>query len=375
MPQKILFLTLKTFSLTGGIEKVCRCLAMVLTSIASKEQQVRMISLCDDCADVQEKYFPRQYFKGFNNNKLKFSIIALRQALKSDILILSHINLLAIAFLAKKIRPEKRIILFAHGIEVWRPIRTWKRRFIQRHVEIWAVSDYTSEQMQNLHHITKSHIEILNNCLDPFITIPSSFDKPKGLLKRYQLNIDQPVLFTLTRLSSSELYKGYDLVIKAIPKLLEQFPTLTYLIAGKADQLEKKRIDTLIADLNLEKHVILVGFLPDEELTDHFLLADVFVMPSRKEGFGIVFIEAAACGCSVIAGNQDGSVDALLNGDLGQLIDPTDQTAITEAIVKSLKQPKTPESAAKIQKLCLQHFNFENYQKKVVQLLDNRISD
>ena len=78
----------------------------------------------------------------------------------------------------------------------------------------------------------------------------------------------------------------------------------------------------LVEEKNLTNNFILTGYIEDKELTDHYLLADVFVMPSTQEGFGIVFLEALVCGLPVIAGNKDGSVDALLNGKLGKLIDP-----------------------------------------------------
>lgn len=77
---------------------------------------------------------------------------------------------------------------------------------------------------------------------------------------------------------------------------------------------------------------MLTGFIPDHELEDHYNLCDVFAMPSKGEGFGIVFLEAMACGKPVLAGNKDGSVDAVLNGELGVLVDPDDVAQITEAL-------------------------------------------
>ncbi|RZK06998.1 MAG: glycosyltransferase [Flavobacterium sp.] len=268
----------------------------------------------------------------------------------------------------KKIYPQKRIILMAHGIEVWQNLSNWKVQFLKKHCEIWAVSRYTASKLI-AKGISDSKIQILNNCLDPFFKLPESFQKPQHLLERYQLSSDQPIIFTLTRLSSLEKYKGYDIVINSLKELLVVHPKLHYILAGKADEEEKERILNLIKSNDLEKHITLTGFLKDEEVNDHYLLADLFVMPSQGEGFGIAFIEAAACGCAAIAGNKDGSIDALLNGELGTLIDPDDTMELRKAIENSLAIIKSAEKSRLLQEKCKMHFSFESYKKNVLDLL------
>lgn len=371
MPKKILFLTLKTFSFTGGIEKVCRVFTRTLYDLSVKDLIIpKAFSMYDNQKDRDSKYILKEQFKGFKGKQVEFSLSALAEGIRSHTVILSHINLLFIALLIKKLSPKTKIILFAHGIEVWRDLKKWKQTFLQKECdEIWAVSTYTANDLQERHKVPADRIKVVHNCLDPFLEIPTDFSKPEELLKRYQLNYSDPVLFTLTRLSSSELYKGYDLVIKTMPALIKSFPTLKYLIAGKADFEEKNRLTQLIKDHQLEEQVILLGFVPEEELSDHFLLADVFVMPSRKEGFGIVFIEAAACGCKIIGGNQDGSVDALLNGELGTLISPTDKNEILEAISTEVLKNRTNESSLDIQNRCMEHFSYKAYSGRIKELI------
>src|SRR5205814_1963178 len=123
-------------------------------------------------------------------------------------------------------------------------------------------------------------------------------------------------------------------------KLSKQFP-VRYLFAGKYDAAEKSRLDTLIKELNITGLVVFTGFVPDEKLAAHYSLATAYVMPSEKEGFGISFIEAMYYGVPVIAGNRDGSVDALCNGKLGTLVDPRNQEDITGAIQKVIENKKT----------------------------------
>ena len=105
---------------------------------------------------------------------------------------------------------------------------------------------------------------------------------------------------------------------------------------------------------------------------DHFLLADVFIMPSRKEGFGIVFIEAMACGLPVIAGNKDGSCDALQNGALGSLIDPDNEAEILNALQQTFQkngQLSNPKSKARLQQKVKETFGFETYKHNLEKLL------
>lgn len=371
MSKKVLFLTLRTFSFTGGIEKVCRVFTRTLYDMSVNDLvEPRSYSMYDKTSDRDAKYILKGQFKGFFKRRISFSIAAVAEGIRSQTVILSHINLLIFALLIKRLSPKTNIVLIVHGIEVWRDIKDWKARFLRNHCdEIWAVSAYTANKMQELHQVPAERIKVVHNCLDPFLEIPDSFKKPEDLLKRYKLKETNPIIFTLTRLSSTELYKGYDLVIQAMPRLLETYPNLKYLIAGKADFSERNRLIQLIKLHRLEHCVYLVGFIPDEELSEHFLLADAFIMPSRKEGFGIVFIEAAACGCKTIGGNQDGSVDALLNGKLGTLVNPTDIDAICEAVETNLNTARTVESSQAIQNLCMEHFSYTVYYKRIKELI------
>jgi len=99
-----------------------------------------------------------------------------------------------------------------------------------------------------------------------------------------------------------------------------------YLIAGRGD--DQSRLEQLAAGAGVRDRVRFAGFVPTAELCAHYQLCDIFAMPSTGEGFGIVFLEAMACGKPVLAGDQDGSTEPLMDGQLGALVDPTDVPAI-----------------------------------------------
>lgn len=110
----------------------------------------------------------------------------------------------------------------------------------------------------------------------------------------------------------TERYKGHDRVLEVIPSLLERFPNLVYVIAGDGD--DRLRLEKLAKDLGVHAAVRFTGRIDNNDLPDLYRMADVFVMPSTGEGFGIVFLEAMACGVPAVGSDSDGSIDALGEG-------------------------------------------------------------
>ena len=279
---------------------------------------------------------------------------------------LSHINLLLVGYLIKRLSPKTKLVLFAHGIEVWKPLPGWKRKMLARIDLILPVSGFTKKVMQDVYGLPDTRFRVVNNCLDPFLTPRVTNGRSKLLMDRYGLKVGDEVLMTLSRLSEKERYKGYDKVLLALKALKPDHPNLRYLIIGKYDDVEKERVDEIIDKLHLKDSVVFAGFIPDEEIAEHFNLADVYVMPSEKEGFGIVFIEAMFYGLPVIAGNVDGSVDALCNGSLGLLVNPEKEEEVLEAIRSVVENNSF--YIPSIQKLN-DNFSFPVYKHKLKQLI------
>ncbi len=364
----MLFLTLKIFSATGGIEKVCRVAGKAMYEMTLiKPMAVQVFCMYDKQSDADDnRYFPTEMFRGFNTRKISFIYAAVKKALKCDVIVLSHINLLLVGWLIKKIRPSVKLIMFAHGIEVWSSLSRARKMMINYCDEIICVSNYTKQRIIELHNIPPQKCKVLNNCLDPFLTLPDLGKKSSELLSKYGFNESNKILFTLTRMSVKDRYKGYDKVLDAIVALKKDYPEIRYLIAGGFEPAEKKFMDERILTLQLTENVAMAGYVPDEDLAAHFSLADLYIMPSMKEGFGIVFIEAMYYGLPVIAGNIDGSVDALCNGDLGLLVDPYNPVEIKEAIKKLLvnKNMYLPN-----RETLMTNFSYETYKNRLEQMV------
>lgn len=362
-----MFLYLTGFSNTGGIEKFNRSLLKALHELSVDGVcDADAFSSYDDASD--EKYFPKKRFKGFKKNRLYFLFYTLFVAFKYEQLYIGHINLAVLACWIKRLKPSIKLVTIVHGIEAWKEQTGYKKRLLERSDLILSVSQYTKDQvLQKNATISANSIQLFPNTLDPYFKLPVHFQKPAYLLQRYNLSTQDPLLLTITRLSFSEKDKGYDRVMQVLLSIKNTYPSLKYLLGGKGDEGETARIKNKIHELNLDNQVVLTGFIDDEELIDHFLLGDVFIMPSKKEGFGIVFIEALACGKIVIAGSKDGSVDALLNGELGVLVDPDSLNEIEAAILAALQNnTHVPFS---LQKKVNEVFGFRQYKKRLASIL------
>jgi glycosyltransferase involved in cell wall biosynthesis len=364
--SNILFCTLRTFSKTGGIEKVSRIISKALVEIAvSSNSNIEMISLYDKTSDAnQNSYFPLKQFRGFDKHTIPFILSALRKSRNAKIILLSHVNLLAVGWLIKLLAPSKKLVLLNHGIEVWDKLTFPKSLFIKSCDYFISVSNYTKHILSDVNNIPVEKISVLNNCLDPFLPIP---DDCRKNVYREKLGIpfNAKVVLTLTRISITERRKGYINVIKALADLKEVHNDVFYIIAGGYDQQEHAFIMETAKSFNLENNIRMSGFIDDNDLPGLFSASDIYVMPSKKEGFGIVFIEAMYYGLPVIGGNQDGSVDALQNGEFGIQIPPDDLDALKSAMLKIFSHYPIRENSSRILGKC----GYVQYKQRLSELL------
>jgi len=165
-------------------------------------------------------------------------------------------------------------------------------------------------------------------------------------------------------MSSKEQYKGFDQVLETLPDIIIKVPEIIYMVVGDGE--DKERLAEKAQDLGVANNFIQTGFVDEDIKADYFRLADVYVMPSKGEGFGFVFLEAMACGVPVIASKIDGGRDAVCNGKLGLLVDPDDADNIKKSILQALKMPrKIPEG--------LNRFSFDNFSKRLYDIIESSL--
>jgi phosphatidyl-myo-inositol dimannoside synthase len=287
--------------------------------------------------------------------RLAYSLAALWTAITAQPIGLVFCGHLFMAPLAAVIARILKIPLWIqiHGIEAWREYSALQRWSVESATIVTSVSRYTRWRLLERVGIDPARVKVLPN------TVNAQYHpgpKPAYLLDRHAAT-GKKVLLTVSRLASSEQYKGHDRVICALPQVLSQHPNSIYLIVGDGD--DRPRLESLAVKCGVPQNVQFTGFVPAEELPDYFRLADVFVMPSVAEGFGIVFLQAMATGMCVIAGSHDGSRDALCDGALGTLVDPEDSEKLAAAILAALDNPaRTGDRATRFRPdLFVEHVN------------------
>lgn len=354
----MLFLTLNTFSTMGGIEKVCRTASKVFEDLAIRDKTGFHIFSMYDTSDANtEPYVMKRRLKSFAGQRIKFVLNSVYNGISDDTVVLSHIHLASVGLWIKRLSPRTRVILMAHGIEVWKAASAVQKTFLKKCDLVVAVSEYTRKRLMADYAV--KDIQVINNCIDPFLREPSS--ERSIVRQKSGFAPDDFVILTVSRLTAGEVNKNYDKVLISMRDLKPQIPHLKYLFVGKYEDEEKQRVEREAADLGLGGDVVFTGYIPDGDLSSYYNASDLYVMPSKKEGFGITFIEAMYFGLPVIGGNRDGSVDALLNGKLGLLVDPERQDEITAAIAKIFvnRQSFKPN-----RQLVLDNFGFGVYEKK-----------
>ena len=148
MSKKVILYTLQTFSSTGGIQKMTRTLAHALYHISKqKSWNFELWSVYDSRYDLMNQYLPDEAFTGFGRNKVKLGLKTLSKGVRSDIVILSHVNLALMGVIIKIANPKCKVWLVAHGIEVWRPLSFVKKMLVKRFCDkIICVSSFTKSR-------------------------------------------------------------------------------------------------------------------------------------------------------------------------------------------------------------------------------------
>lgn len=236
---------------------------------------------------------------------------------------------------------RKKIISYVHAEEVttkagtglWASfLRYGCKKVLHKSEKIIVVSRFTKDILKE-RGFDAEKIEIITNGVD--INKYFRVSKSQNLIRKYNLD-GKKVILTVARLVPK---KGIDVVIKSLPEIVARCPELIYLVVGSG--VDRPRLERLAVENNVADNVIFAGFISDDEINNIINLADIFVMPNRAidgdtEGFGLVFLEASACGVPVVGGVDGGTADAILDGITGFRIDGTDTTAITQRMIQLL---------------------------------------
>lgn len=223
--------------------------------------------------------------------------------------------------------------LFVYGGDILSiylsPIRrVFESRLLSNIDGFIAISNFTRDILMDKFYVPSQRIKILN---------------PGTNFARFQakgsVSIDgwptlRQKILTVGRLVD---YKGFDMVVKSVAQLVKAGLDVGYIVVGRGN--DRPRLEKLAASLGIGHRVHFAGFVPDKDLPLYYNACHVFALVSRQtrsggnvEGFGIVFLEANACGKPVIGGRSGGMADAIADRETGLLVDPTSLEAICQAL-------------------------------------------
>ena len=232
-----------------------------------------------------------------------------------------------------------KTMIYVHGEEV--SMDSYNARFgrrRQKHLDtadmVVAVSSFTRANLVNNYHLPEHKTALISNGVDT-ARFHRVGDASK-VIERLGLT-SKRILLGVGRLVPR---KGFDQVITCFRRILERVPNAHFVLVGEGP--DKPRLQKLVKRERIEDHVTLCGTLDHDDLVRAYSAADVFIMPNRDmpdrntEGFGLVFLEAGACGTPVIGGNAGGVTDAIQDGATGILVDGQNKDDIVRAAVKIL---------------------------------------
>ena len=369
--MRIVILATELSPMTGGIQRYTQALALAAAKVVGPTKVLVLpfngtypaaqseYMLNDKLARLQRLWgvVPRRWVHAFHLRRLLAEF-------QPDLIICNHVELAAHGWRAKQ-QSGTPYWVVAYGIEVWGDIPRGQAAALGKADSVVAISKVTHEILA-AKGILRHKIEMLYYGFDMNMFSPKAERRSAA-----------PVLLTVCRLDAGERYKGYDAVVELMPDLLKEFPALRYRIVG--DGTDRPRVEALARRLGVDAQVEITGFVRAvDKIVDEYCRSTIFVMPSafeggsqpRGEGFGFVYLEAAACGKPVIAAKGGGAAEAVADGETGLLVDAAKQDELRSAIQRLLRSPEEAQRMGAAGRLRVTKlFSKERFEERFAELL------
>jgi glycosyltransferase involved in cell wall biosynthesis len=366
--KRILLLLPEAFEGAGGIQMFCRSLCLAAGRWAERNGASVSAIVLNDAARPD----PRYVNGGFNSyvrvgrSKAKFiaSYLRLLATCRPDAIIVGHVSLAPLALLPAWLGRPIRFCIAAYGIEVWRPLTRAEVRAMQAAQAVLAISDYTRDELLKHNRLDPQKISLFPCSLDPCWTADAQPPETAA---------DPPMLLTVARLESDDDYKGIDSVIRSLPAVVREFGPVDYRIVGDGNDLP--RLKALVEQCGVSRYVTFTGRVSEAELRQYYRRCSLFVMPSEREGFGIVFLEAMAYAKPVIGGAHGGTPSVVTHGETGLLVHRLDIEGLTQAMLRMLKNDELRADFGRAgHHRLLETFTFKNFEANFNEFMETSLS-
>lgn len=359
----------------GGVQRAGRHLASVLSEFAaSRGVECRILSLNDGPELKRLNVAGREIaFTGSERAKGRFIASAMQAARrksgkgkdKTKLVVAGHPNLAPVVRAMRLAAPRLKSIVCTHGIEVWEPLPRLRRNALRRADLILAPSKYTADHVAGTQGAATEKVKVLPWALDP------QFESlaPNAAKNPAPTNFPQGrVVLTVGRWRSDERYKGVDTLITALPKLLARWPELQLVAVGEGE--DREWLEDLAEENGVRRHVHFLSGLSYAELAACYGHCEIFALPSRGEGFGLVYLEAMACGKPVIGGAHGGAPEVIDDGRTGYLVQHGDAIQLATAIETLLVNPEVGQEMGRRGKQRVENeFRFSVFAKSFRKIL------
>jgi glycosyltransferase involved in cell wall biosynthesis len=355
----------------GGVQRAGLHVAAVAAKYAEDHGLAYRFLSLNDRQGLHSVHVGSQefHFTGHANDKSQFVLAALRAAGREPAIVIAAHPHLAPVIAAMRLRSRKfRSIVFAHGIEVWQPMG-WARRYGLRAADlVTAPSKDTAQHLIRDQGIRAERVRQHPWGLDP--EFEQRFRTNARPSRPQAFPEGSRIILTVGRWDPAERYKGADTLISALPRVLRSIPDAVLVLVG--DGQDKPRLEQLARELSVTENCRFLHGLSQEELFACYAHCDVFALPSRGEGFGLVFLEAMAHGKPVIGGAHGGALDVIVDGVTGLLVPHGDIVALSAALESLLTDPaRAAEMGIKGRQRVQSSYTFERFQMELTRAIEH----
>ncbi len=358
VPVRIFLVGSEFFASLGGIQRVnCLLLEMLAEFAAGTPAEVEVFSFGDQAGSMPPGIAAVPSFRWHAFDRSRAAMASqlggrLREG-RPDLILFTHAHLLRLARMTRLLRPRAKTAVLGHGVEVWEALPPAIRGWMQRAEAVIAPSAFTRDKIVEMNGVNPARVTVLPHGLDAHWT-PSPRRSAPGAGKR---------LLSVTRLSRADSYKGVDVVLRVLPDVLDRHPEATYVVAGDGD--DRPRLETIAREFVISGHVKFCGEVTGSKLHALYSEADLFVLPSREEGFGIVFLEAMSYGLPVVAARAGGTLEVIEDGVTGLLVPPEQPDALAGALEDLLGDSARLQALGEAGRCRVQeNFLFEHFSRR-----------
>jgi len=352
----------------GGVQRAGRHLAAVLTEFAvSRSMECRLLTLNDSPELHRMTLAGREFvFTGCERAKGRFTATALRAARRNAKLVLAaHPNLAPVVQTMRIAAPRMKTIVCAHGADVWEPLGILQRLALRYSNLVLAPSKDTAAHVAEEQGVHEERIRVLPWGLDPQFEALISPGSHPVLPENFPSG---RVILSVGRWLASERYKGMDTLITALPRLLTQRPEVQLALVGAGD--DRAWLEDLAEQTGVNRHVHFLTGLTYSEIAACYAACEIFALPSRGEGFGLVYLEAMACGKPVIGGLHGGAPEVIQDGVTGYLVPHGDPIQLATSLETLLADPvHAKEMGARAKQRAEHEFRFNVFAKSLKKIL------